>query len=181
MKSRKSQILSKSGKLYTFRVFCSFTLPSYNFDKSEVEHQGDETDVEPTDAALTVLVGELTKTFRKNSGIKKFAVHPEPLECDVENGLNLFRVYCSFQLPYTFGESWVEHNPKGDETDVCPTDAALAAVANDFAETLGQNYAIEGFEAKAQPEDLVALEINGYLQLLPDRPRRRRVRVKRIK
>ena len=58
--------------LYRFRLGCTFEV-QFSFDESEVETdpEGDETDVEPTGAALVALNKELTEWLN----VAGFAVH----------------------------------------------------------------------------------------------------------
>lgn len=65
-------------KTYTYRVVCSFAL-QHSFTESEVENDSDsgESDVLPTDAALSALKEELQATLNHNYAISSFDIHAE--------------------------------------------------------------------------------------------------------
>ena len=57
-------------KIYTFRVTCSFTM-QHSFVETDVEHdpEGRDSDLIPTEAALSALKGELEAALGDNHAI----------------------------------------------------------------------------------------------------------------
>jgi hypothetical protein len=112
------------------------------------------------------------RTKSKTPNSSKSPRPPNPTD-EVTEKLYTYRVLCSFELQYTFPQSEVERDSDGDETDLSPTEAALAALGSDLTEVLGYNYVVSDFEAESDSNLLIG--VLGDREVQP-RTKRRRVR-----
>lgn len=69
-----------------------------------------------------------------------------------------YLVKCSFDLQFTFDESDLEQDSDGDVGDFSPKDEAIRALEDELREVLGNNYAIDSFEAYTDFEKLLGVD-----------------------
>lgn len=63
-----------------------------------------------------------------------------------------FKVFCTFEMQYTFTESEVERDSDGGEYAVEPTDAAIEALEAEVLEYVSQNYPVESLEVSTDSD-----------------------------
>lgn len=63
-----------------------------------------------------------------------------------------FKVFCTFEMQYTFTESEVERDADGGEYAVEPTDAAIEALEAEVLEYVSQNYPVESVEVSTDSD-----------------------------
>ncbi len=68
-----------------------------------------------------------------------------------------FKVFCSFEMEYTFAEDEVERDLNVRPEDADPTDAALLALASELEEHLSQLYPVISIAASADSASLIAV------------------------
>jgi len=69
-----------------------------------------------------------------------------------------FKVFCSFQMQFTFTEKEVQPDPGGRKEDFEPTDAALRVLEQELAEHCGQDYVVENVQVEADSQSLIGFE-----------------------
>ncbi|MEZ6081259.1 MAG: hypothetical protein R3C56_37990 [Pirellulaceae bacterium] len=69
-----------------------------------------------------------------------------------------YNVSVSFAMQFTFAESEVEQSDEGDEGDMSPTQAALAALGKELEECISQQFGeISNIEAWADFDELLGV------------------------